>query len=238
MNLTNFKENLSVVILCGGKGLRLRPLTNDLPKPLIKINKKTILENVISYFFSYNIKNIIIATGYKYQLIDKFIKRKFKKSNIKLVYTGDNSDIIERLNKISSYSKKYLLICYGDTLVDINLDNYIKYYLKKKNKITLVSYQLESNFGILEIDRNSIIKRFKEKPTLNIWFNVGYLIFSNNRFKYFKRFSTFQSLLSYLAGVKVLRAYKHKGNHITVNTIKELEQAKQKIKNFYDKKKK
>ena len=135
MNLTNFKENLSVVILCGGKGLRLRPLTNDLPKPLIKINKKTILENVISYFFSYNIKNIIIATGYKYQLIDKFIKRKFKKSNIKLVYTGDNSDIIERLNKISSYSKKYLLICYGDTLVDINLDNYIKYYLKKKIKL-------------------------------------------------------------------------------------------------------
>ena len=86
------------------KGLRLRPLTNEMPKPLVKINNKSILENIILYFLSYNVRNLIIATGYKSELIDKFIKKRFKK-NIKLIYTGYNSDIIKRLKKISKYSK-------------------------------------------------------------------------------------------------------------------------------------
>ena len=72
MNITKFKNNLSVIILCGGKGLRLRPLTSNLPKPLIKINEKSILENIIQYFLKYNISNFIIATGYKNKLIDKW----------------------------------------------------------------------------------------------------------------------------------------------------------------------
>ncbi len=238
MNLIEFKKNLTVVILCGGKGLRLRPLTNEMPKPLVKINNKSILENIILYFLSYNVRNLVIATGYKSELIDKFIKKRFKKKNIKLIYTGYNSDIIKRLKKISKYSKKYLLVCYGDTMVDIDLNKYIKFFLKEINKITLASYQLKSNFGILEIDKNEIIKKFNEKPTLDIWFNVGYLMFSNDKFKYFKNFSLFKDLLVFLSRKKLMRSYKHKGNHITVNTIEELEQAKLKIKNFNVTKKK
>lgn len=232
MNLNEFKKNLSVVILCGGKGLRLRPLTNKTPKPLILINKKSILENIISYFLSYEIKNLIIATGYKSKLINRFVKKKFKKNKIKLIYTGENSDIIKRLKISSKYSKKYLLVCYGDTMVDIDLNKYIKFYLSKMNKVSLASYQLKSNFGILGILSNNIVKSFKEKPTLDIWFNVGYLIFSSDKFKYFNKFSIFENLLKFLSRNKIMRAYKHKGDHITVNTIEELEQAKQQIKNF------
>ena len=122
MNIQKFKNNLSVLILCGGKGLRLRPLTNDLPKPLIKINQKSILENIIQYFVKYKITNFIIATGYKNKLIDKFFKKKFKNKNIKIVYTGLNSDIINRLRHTTEYSKKYFLVCYGDTMIDINFN--------------------------------------------------------------------------------------------------------------------
>ena len=84
MSINEFKNNLSVLILCGGKGLRLRPLTKNLPKPLIKINKKTILENIIHYFIRYKVNNFIIASGYKNQLIDEFIKKNFKKIILKL----------------------------------------------------------------------------------------------------------------------------------------------------------
>ena len=72
--ISNFKKNLTVLILCGGKGLRLRPLTKELPKPLIKIKNKTILENIIDYLKKNDVNDFIIATGYKYQIIDKFIK--------------------------------------------------------------------------------------------------------------------------------------------------------------------
>ena len=63
------------MILCGGKGLRLRPLTKDLPKPMIKIKNKSILENIINHFLKFKIDDLIIATGYKHKIIDKFIKK-------------------------------------------------------------------------------------------------------------------------------------------------------------------
>ena len=232
MNIKKFKNNLSILILCGGKGLRLRPLTNDLPKPLVKINKKSILENIIQYFIKYRITNFIIATGYKNKLIDSFLNKKFKNKNIKIVYTGLNSDIVNRLKKTAEYSNKYFLVCYGDTMVDINLNKYIKFYLSNIDKITMASYQLKSSFGILDIAKNNDVKDFKEKPILDIWFNVGYFIFSSDKFKYFKQFKRFKNLLEFLARKKLMKTYKHRGNHITVNTLEELEKAKQQIKKF------
>ena len=87
MNINQFKENLSVVILCGGKGARLKPLTNDLPKPLIKINNKSILENILLYFLKFKINNFIIASGYKKNLIKNFLKKNLLKKILKLLIT-------------------------------------------------------------------------------------------------------------------------------------------------------
>ena len=230
MNISELKNNLSIIILCGGKGLRLRPITKDLPKPLIKINNKTILENIVQYFLKYNIDNFIVPTGYKSKLIKNFIQKKFKNKNIKVIYTGANSDILLRLNKSLKYSKKYFIVCYGDTLVNIDLNKYLNFFLKKKNKIVMASYQLKSNFGILNIKKNQTVIGFKEKPKLDIWFNVGYFIFSLQNLKYFKKFKKFEYLIKFLARKKLMRAYKHSGSHITVNTIEELEQAKKQIK--------
>ena len=232
MNLSTFKSKLTVVILCGGKGLRLRPITKNLPKPLIKINNKSILENIIQYFIKYKVNNFIIASGYKNTLINNFIKKKFKNKNIKVIYTGLNSDIIKRLYKTSKYSKKYFLVCYGDTMVDINLNNYIKFYLSNLEKITVACYQLKSNFGIFDIGKNEIIKKFREKPKLDIWFNVGYFIFSKDRFNFFSKFSKFKNLIMFLSKKNMMKTFKNRGKHITVNTLEELELAKKQIRNF------
>ena len=131
MNINQFKENLSVVILCGGKGARLKPLTNDLPKPLIKINNKSILENILLYFLKFKINNFIIASGYKKNLIKNFFKKKFVKKNIKIINNNIDADIIVRLKNSFNYSKKYLLICYGDTMIDINFNKYIEFFFKE-----------------------------------------------------------------------------------------------------------
>lgn len=231
-NISNFKKDLTVLILCGGKGLRLRPLTKDLPKPLIKIKDKSILENIIQLFLKFKVKDFIIATGYKHKIINSFIKRKFQNSNIKTLYTGKNSDIIERIYKSSKFSKKYLLVCYGDTLIDLNLNKYIKFYKENINKITVVSYQLESSFGIFKIKKKNDIIDFKEKPFLDIWFNVGYILFSSKNFKLFRRFKRFKDLLKHLSKIKIMKTYKHYGNHITINTLSELEKAKKISVNF------
>ena len=226
MNIFHFKKNLTVLILCGGKGLRLRPLTKDLPKPLVKIKNKSILENIINHFLKFKINDLIIASGYKHKMIDKFIKKKFNDKRIRTIYTGINSDIIERIKIASKYSKKYLLVCYGDTIIDLNLNKYIQFYSKNLNKITVASYQLESSFGIFKIKKKDIITNFQEKPLLDIWFNVGYIFFSSKKFHFFDKFNRFKDLIKFLSKRSYMKTFKHYGNHITVNTLAELEKAK------------
>ena len=81
-----------------------------------------------------------------------------------------------------------MLVCYGDTLIDIDLNKYINFYLSNKKKITVASYQLETSFGIFDIKNQDQVVDFNEKPSLNIWFNVGYFIFNYNNFNLFKKF--------------------------------------------------
>ena len=231
-NYINFKKNLTVLILCGGKGLRLRPLTKDTPKPLIKVKNKTILENIIRYFSKFKVNDFIIATGYKHNVINQFIKKKFKSLNVRTFYTGLDSDIVERIKRSTKYSKKYLLICYGDTLIDIDMNQYIKFFMSHPKKITVASYQLESNFGIFDIKKKNQIIDFKEKQILDIWFNVGYFLFSANNFKLFSKYKKFKDLLKYLSRTRAMKTYKHFGNHITINTLAELERAKKISVNF------
>ena len=75
------KKKTTVIILCGGKGERLRPLTFHTPKPLIRIDNRAILEHIISQFLKFNINDFILATGYKSNIFSNFIK---KKNNINI----------------------------------------------------------------------------------------------------------------------------------------------------------
>ena len=112
------------------------------------------------------------------------------------------------------------------------LTNILNFFLKKPSNISVVSYQLKSNFGILDIDKNNYVKNFREKPTLDIWYNVGYILLSRDNFKLFNKFSNFKNFLKFLSKNKKMRSFKHLGNHITINTIQELENARSQIKKF------
>ena len=96
------KITLPALILCGGKGLRLRPITKDNPKPLIKINNKPILYYIISHLQKQGIKDFIIATGYKSNKIEAFMRKDFKK----LSYTFKMFDML--LSKILLFVLKNL----------------------------------------------------------------------------------------------------------------------------------
>ena len=119
-----------------------------------------------------------------------------------------------------------MLQIFQQVLIDINLNRYIKFYQSNLNKVIAASYQLESNFGIFNIKKNNQIIGFDEKPLLNIWFNVGYIMFSSAYFKFFNKFKKFENLIGYLSRKKNMKTYKHVGNHITINTLAELEKAK------------
>ena len=230
LNISKIKDSLSVIILCGGEGQRLMPLTRKVPKPLIKIRNKAIIEYIISHFKKFKISKIIIASGYKDKLIKNFFKKENKK--IKIINTGLNTSIIGRIKKIENHLEENIILCYGDTLVDINLNKLINLYAKDRTKFLVSSYELKSSFGILSTNKKNFVTKFKEKPKLGVWFNVGYFLFSKSYFKDLKKFNKFENFLTYLVKKKNLKTFKHKGKHITINTISELEDAKTEIIKF------
>ena len=81
--------NLDVIILCGGKGERLRPITESIPKPMVEIKGQPILSYILSYLQSEGIKKIHTATGYKHQIVHDYVANYVTPMTVKTVFSGN-----------------------------------------------------------------------------------------------------------------------------------------------------
>ena len=216
--------DIQAVLLCGGKGKRLRPVTETIPKPLIQIRKKPILSYIIDHILFFSIDEIIVATGYQSEKIESYLDKNH--SNLKIIISNSGDvDIIERIKHATHFINRDLLLFYGDTLSDVNINELIKYHKSHLGKATVTVWPLRSQFGVLDVDSDGFISSFLEKPVLDKWINIGYFYFENEVLSWMDKFSKFEDFLHYLVEKKELNGYKHMGSHITINTLKELKEA-------------
>ncbi len=210
---------MEVIILAGGQGKRLRPLTNGIPKCLVPVNGLPMLEYHLRWLRQYKIDKIVVACGYKW----KKIKEQYGQ---KLVYSvedeplGTGGAVNLALDHIE-----------GDEFIVVNADDLNNTPLDKLMKTganTTVVSQFHSQFGIVDME-GPLIKNFREKPLLNYWANIGLHILSK-KIKYPETGSLERDVLPKLAAAGKLRAFKHTGYWITVNTMKELEEAAESLK--------
>ena len=222
----------TIVILCGGKGLRLRPLTRDIPKPLIKIDNKPILEYILNQFIKYKFEKYKIATGYKSNKIKEFMKNSFTGLDYDIINSGD-SDIITRIRDCIKDIDNDFILSYGDTISNINLKRLINYHHKNPETVTVTSFPITIPFGVMGVNKDNYVTSFIEKPVLESVMNIGYFYFTKKYHHLFFKYNSFVKVLSYLAKNKKLKCYKHSGIHITINTIAELEYANKDIKKIF-----
>lgn len=225
------KITLPALILCGGKGLRLRPITKDNPKPLIKINNKPILYHIISHLQKQGIKDFIIATGYKSNKIEAFMRKDFKKLSYTIINSGDVS-ILKRIKDSLKVIKGDFLLCYGDTITDISIQKLISHHKRHSNLVTISSYPITIPFGVMSI-KNGHVRSFNEKPILDDVMNIGYYYFSEQSHKIILKHKDLVGLIKSLIKNKKLVCYHHKGIHITINTVAELEYAHKNISKIH-----
>lgn len=159
---------MKAIILAGGRGKRLKPITNYVPKSLVPIKNIPIIEWQIKYLKKFGIQEVIICTGYKQDMIENYLN--MKKTNMKITFSVEESPLgtggaIKKAGKM--IKDKSFFVINGDIITNIDL----KKLSEKQNSIG--SIELQTKFGILETKDDKIIK-FKEKKDISgVWMNAG-----------------------------------------------------------------
>jgi len=225
------KKKVSAVILCGGKGERLRPLTESIPKPLVCIKGRPILSYLLEHVRKSGIVDVIVAAGFQAEKITAFFDDHHHDLAVTIVNSGD-VDIIDRVRACSPHVPGDFILLYGDTLADVNFSQLQDFHYSHGAKATITLYPLTSQFGLAELDQDGNVTRFQEKPVLDKWINIGNFYYENSALTWMKDFSTYAQFLEFLGTQGKLKGFKHHGIHITVNTLRELEDAEKNIDEF------
>ncbi len=169
---------MKAIILAGGRGNRLRPITDYVPKPLIPIKNIPIIEWQIKYLKKFGVSEVIICSGYKTEMIENYLNN--KKLGIKISFSVEDMPLgtggaIKKAGK--KINDKSFIVINGDVITNIDL----KKLLKKENSIA--SIQLKTKFGILQTDDDKIIKFDEKKEIKNLWMNAGIYHLKKNTLK-------------------------------------------------------
>ena len=216
-------NKMKVVILCGGLGTRLSEETHKIPKPLIKLGKKTILDYIIEHFTKYNFNEILICGGYKITILKNYYKNN---KNIKVLNTGVYSQTGARIKKIKQFlgDNENFFLTYGDGLSNIDIDKLLAYHIKHKKIATLTAVRPIPRFGHLTLEKDNVIQ-FKEKDRMSEgWINGGFFVLNKRVFDYIsnKNNEIFEKKpLEKLSKNSELKAYKFNGFWHCVDTIRD-----------------
>lgn len=206
--MKNFKM-IKVVILCGGKGTRLREETEYKPKPLIEIGGKPILWHIMKHYSHFGFKEFILCLGYKGdQIREYFLNYRFFENNFQLdlasdekILIGGNSSLEDwkisfietgldtatgsRIKKVIPFiDDEYFFATYGDGISDVNIKDLEQFFLQIKKIAVLTGVHPWSKYGQIKVDQGNSITHFQEKPRLTDIINGGFFVFNKKIFEY------------------------------------------------------
>ena len=174
------RDILEIVLMAGGYGKRLMPLTKNIPKPLLKIKNKSLLEIAMAHLKEYGFLSFNISTFYKSKIIKNYFNKK-KLRNVKIKYLEEKSPLGTAgcLSLLSYKSiKDYILVFNGDVISDININNLVKFHTDTKSDITVCAKEFSNTSPFGEIFfKGHKIKKIIEKQKKKNFVNAGiYLI--------------------------------------------------------------
>ena len=181
------KSNLkaSVIIMAGGKGTRMQPFTHILPKPLIPIKGKAIIEHIIDKFNYYGVKDFHVTVNYKSSLIEAYFKELKPKYKVSFIKESIPLGTVGILKKFNKQFDQPVFVSNSDIIVNTDFLDIYNYHKKHKNRITVVASakNYEIPYGVCKIDKNGNLNNINEKPKFNFLVNTGLYIIDPDIFK-------------------------------------------------------
>ncbi|MBL4938135.1 nucleotidyltransferase family protein [Clostridium sp. YIM B02515] len=184
-NFSVYRDN-PVLIMAGGLGTRLRPLTNDLPKPMLKVGGKPILETIIEQFKIKGYKNILLSVNYKSEIIENYFRdgSDFGVS-IKYIREDKRMGTAGAIKLAEQFLNKDFFVINGDILTNVCFNRLLEYHQQNNFKMTIGArnYETQIPYGVLNID-DTCVTSIEEKPIVNFYVNGGIYVLSPDTLKY------------------------------------------------------
>ncbi|WP_195962670.1 nucleotidyltransferase family protein [Clostridium tyrobutyricum] len=168
------KEN-PVIIMAGGLGTRLKDLTKEVPKPMLKVGHNPILQHIIANFKQYGYNKILISVNYKSEIIENYFQDGLA-YGVKIEYIKENKRLgtAGGIKLAEDYIDKPFFVINGDIFTNLNVENMMKFHVKNKFDITVGTrkHSFQIPYGVIETE-NNYIKHIKEKPKIEYLINAG-----------------------------------------------------------------
>jgi len=169
------KINLPVVIMAGGLGTRLKPITNVIPKPLIPINEKTILETILDQFKGIGCVKYYLSVNYKREIIEYYLDNLDEKYDVTFLKEDKPLGTIGSVSLLKGKIDKPFFVSNCDIIVDQDYRDVYDYHVNNKNDITIVTAikSFHIPYGVIETGDNGLMKGISEKPDMSYMINTG-----------------------------------------------------------------
>lgn len=241
---------MKAVLLAGGLGTRMREETEFRPKPMVEVGGRPVLWHIMKILAGHGIKDFVIAAGYKSEYIKNYFfnygpsRMDFTVTlgrrdsvvyhgshdeddwTVTVVDTGQETMTGGRIKRVQEYvGDETFFATYGDGIASVDISALIKFHQSHGLEATMTVTRPYSRFGVVDMDSNGVIGRFREKPQMEDWVNIGYFVLDPKVFKYIDHDSTVfeQRPLHSLAEKSQIAAFKHEGFWQPMDTLRETE---------------
>ncbi len=218
---------MKTVILCGGRGTRLGQKGESVPKAMLEIGGAPIIRHILGIYSHYGINDFILCLGHLKEKIEAYFETEEPRThgwNVSLRDTGleTNTGGRVRLVRDELEGEEKFCVTYGDGLSDVNIRELIEFHKAHGKTGTLLAAKPRSQFGILEIDGENLVREFHEKPPLDHWINGGFFVFNRGFLDYLDGDVVLEKEpLERLAAEGELVAYHHTGFWKCLDTYKD-----------------
>ncbi|MFT7516786.1 MAG: glucose-1-phosphate cytidylyltransferase [Myxococcota bacterium] len=218
---------MKTVILCGGKGTRIRGTVADAPKPLLDISGRPLVHRLMDHFSAYNHKSFVLCLGHRGSDIRNYFDHADIPSDwsIELVDTGEETMTGGRLWQVRELLGDPFFLCYGDALSDVDLNKLLEFHNGHGKIATLTTVHPRSDYGLLDLGDTDCVRAFREKDVQqDQWINAGFFVMNKAVFEYLNDDAALileRQPLEKLATASELMAFKHAGFWQSMETYRD-----------------